>query len=129
MNFLQRLMYGRYGGDQLNLFLLVVYLVLYLLSALIRFAPLRWVGLILLVLAFYRMMSRSITRRRAENAKFLQLTRPVTQWFHLRRTIRRDQEHRYLKCPNCGQNLRVPRGKGRINVTCRSCGSSFEAKS
>jgi len=47
----------------------------------------------------------------------------------LRRTIHRDKEHCYFKCPNCGQQLRVPRGKGKITVTCRSCGAVFEEKS
>ena len=47
----------------------------------------------------------------------------------MRVTVFRDKEHRYFRCPNCGQYLRVPRGKGKINVTCRNCGASFEEKS
>ena len=31
-NFLQRVMYGRYGGDQLNNFLLILYFVFWLLA-------------------------------------------------------------------------------------------------
>ena len=129
MNFLQRLMYGRYGSDQLNLFLLGVYVVLSLISSFLHLPPLGWGSTILIILACYRLMSRNIGRRQAENAKFLSLAQPVIQWAKLRRTIRRDQEHRYLKCPHCGQHLRVPRGKGHIHVTCRTCGTSFEAKS
>ena len=75
------------------------------------------------------MMSRQIDKRRAENAKFLQMAGPVIRWFKMRRTIARDKEHRYFRCPNCGQYLRVPRGKGKINVNCRNCGISFEERS
>ena len=57
------------------------------------------------------------------------IPRPRPERFRLRRTIHRDKDHRYFKCPNCGQQLRVPRGKGKITVTCRNCGVSFEEKS
>ena len=128
-NALMRFMYGRYGQDQLNLFLLVSYLVLYYIFLFTRFVPLYWVSLALLAWTLFRLLSRNAPRRRAENAKFLKLIGPLQRWFHLRRTIYRDKEHCYFKCPHCGQQLRVPRGKGKITVTCRSCGASFEEKS
>lgn len=128
-NAIQRFMYGRYGTDPLNLFLLVLYVLTYFLFAVTRFAPLYWVSLVLIFICLFRLLSRNIPRRRAENAKFLQLTTPAVRWFRLRRTIHRDKEHRYFKCPNCGQQLRVPRGKGRITVTCRGCGATFQEKS
>ena len=129
MRFLQRFMYGRYGSDQLNLFLLVVYLLCWFLSLFARLWILRYVGLVAILLALFRILSRNLDRRRAENAKFLKLVRPVTQWIALRRTIHRDKEHRYFRCPSCGQQLRVPKGKGKITVTCRSCGAVFQEKS
>ena len=64
-----------------------------------------------------------------ENARFMRAAGPLLSWIHLRRTIRRDKEHVYFKCPGCGQQLRVPRGKGKITVTCRGCGASFQEKS
>lgn len=127
-NFLQRLMYGRYGSDQLNMFLLAVYLVFYLLAAVTGLGILSFVGLFAIILCFLRMFSRKIDRRRAENAKFLNLTAPVTKWFKLRRSMHRDRDHCYFRCPNCKQMLRVPRGKGKISVTCRSCGTTFQEK-
>ena len=129
MNMLRRLMYGRYGGDQLSFFLLVVYLILSLLSGLRYLAFLQWIALAVLVWDLYRMFSRRIDKRRAENARFLQFAGPVIRWCKMRRTICRDKEHRYFKCPNCGQSLRVPRGKGKITVNCRNCGASFEERS
>ena len=128
-NAIQRFMYGRYGTDQLNLALLILYLVLYLVSALFRLEILYWLSLAVLFLLLFRTLSRNAARRRAENAKFLQVAGPVIRWLRFQRTAHRDKEHRYFKCPNCGQQLRVPRGKGKITVTCRSCGASFEERS
>ena len=126
---IRRFMYGRYGNDQLNACLLAVYLILLLLSMITRFALLEWIALPLAAWGLFRMFSRNYAARRAENAKFMKLAGPAIDWFRLRRSIHRDREHRYFKCPSCGQQLRVPRGKGRINVTCRSCGAKFEEKS
>ncbi len=128
-NAIQRLMYGRYGTDQLNLFLMGVYLLLYLVFALTRVTLLYWVSFVLLIWSLFRTLSRNMERRRMENARFMRLAGPVLSWLRLRRTIRRDKEHVYFKCPSCGQQLRVPRGKGKITVTCRGCGASFEEKS
>ena len=128
-NAIQRFMYGRYGNDSLNLFLIGTYLVLYLLFILTGFTLLYWICLVLVAVSLFRILSRNLPRRREENAKFLKAAGPVIRWWRLRRTIHRDKEHCYFKCPNCGQQLRVPRGKGKITVTCRSCGAVFEEKS
>ena len=128
-NALQRFMYGRYGNDQLNLFLMGCYLVLYLLFLLTRFIPLYYISLALVILTMFRLLSRNLAKRREENQKFLRRADPAIRWFRLRRTIHRDKEHRYFKCPGCGQYLRVPRGKGRITVSCRNCGASFQENS
>lgn len=122
-------MYGRYGADQLSWFLLIVYVALSILSGLPHLGLLSWVAMLVLVWSFFRMFSRRYDRRRAENARFLAMASPAIRWLKMRRTILRDRDHRYFRCPNCGQYMRVPRGKGRITVNCRSCGVSFEEKS
>lgn len=128
-NALQRLMYGRYGNDQLNTVLVLLSLALYLVFAFTSWTFLYAVSFVLMAAALFRCLSRNYDRRRAENGKFLSLVQPVVSWYRLRRTIRRDKDHCYFKCPNCGQHLRVPRGKGKITVTCRGCGASFQEKS
>ena len=128
-NALQRFMYGRYGNDQLNMVLVLLSLALYLVFVVTSWTFLYAVSFMLMAAALFRCLSRNYDRRRAENGKFLSLVQPVTRWYRLRRTIRRDKNHCYFKCPNCGQQLRVPRGKGRITVTCRGCGASFQEKS
>ena len=126
---LSRFMAGRYGGDQLNLFLIALYLVLYAAFLFTRLVALELIGTAALVVSLLRSLSRNIERRRAENARFLQMVRPLWRRWTGFRTRAHDKEHRYFKCPNCGQNMRVPRGKGRITVHCRACGASFEEKS
>lgn len=122
-------MYGRYGNDQLNMVLVLLSLALYLVFVVTSWTFLYAVSFMLMAAALFRCLSRNYDRRRAENGRFLSLVQPVTRWYRLRRTIRRDKDHCYFKCPNCGQQLRVPRGKGRITVTCRGCGASFQEKS
>ena len=83
MNFIRKLMYGRYGSDQLSFFLLVVYIVLILLSGLPHLEVLSWLALAVLLWDLFRMFSRRIDRRRAENARFLALAGPAIRWLRM----------------------------------------------
>lgn len=128
-NAIQRFMYGRYGNDQFGHFLIGLGLVLILLEALTGFGLLTLLADVAVFYALFRMLSRNTYKRREENAKFLKKANPAIKWLRLQQAIRKDKDHRYFKCPNCSQYLRVPRGKGKITVTCRSCGASFQEKS
>ena len=128
MNWLRQFMAGRYGPDQLNMTLLFLCFALYLLSSLFHIGMLNLLALLCLVLSYFRLLSRNIQKRRAENARFLEAVRPAVRWYNAKKCRRQDREHCYFKCPNCGQQLRVPKGKGKISITCRSCGVSFEKK-
>lgn len=126
---LSRFMAGRYGGDQLNTTLMVIYLLLWVVGL---FTYLPWaelLALVLLVITLLRMFSRRVDRRREENARFLRLVRPLNRKVRNLFVRLKDREHRYFRCPGCRQQMRVPRGKGRITVRCRSCGATFEEKS
>ena len=126
------MMYGRYGQDQLNLFLLGLSLLVWVAGAFVK-VPLAArilsaAGYVFLILVFYRMFSRNYPRRRSENDRFLAITNPVISRFRRMHAKTRDRDHRYFRCPGCGQLLRVPRGKGRISIYCRCCGSTFQKK-
>lgn len=135
-NFFSRLMYGRYGSDQLNLFLLGVWLVCYLLAVVFRTvvhvpilsALFMLLSYICIILELFRMFSRNYHKRRRENDRFLAITAPITHGIRQKRAQASDREHKYFKCPSCGQTLRVPKGKGKINVRCRNCGTTFQKK-
>lgn len=122
-------MSGRYGFDQLNGFLCILSLILVVLGAWLS-GFLYWVGLALLLWCYYRIFSRNIQKRYAENMKYLSLQNQAKDWL-ARQKLRFDQRkvYRYFKCPHCRQSIRVPRGRGRISITCPKCGTSFIKKS
>ena len=129
---LARFMYGRNGTDQLSLALLAGYVVLMILRSVLvgvtRSAAVDLVcSTVSLILGFwilFRIFSRNLTKRRAENARFLQLCRPLAG----RLTRARDRDHRYFTCPKCRTVCRVPRGKGTIRITCPKCGNVMQKK-
>ena len=128
-NFLRNIMIGRYGPDHLNIAMIVVSLVLSLIHAITRFPPLMYISYILLALAFFRMLSRNIVRRRAENDKFIRYWWPIrTKASRTVANIKHRKTHKFLKCPSCGNTLRVPKGKGKLQITCPKCGERFVKK-
>ena len=113
---LRRFMYGRYGADQLGTALMMLGLVLCILGAFFWdfLSVLAWV---VLIYYSFRVFSKNIPRRRQENAWFLRVTAPL-----------RDRQHRYFRCPGCRQSVRVPRGKGKISISCPKCKEKFIKK-
>lgn len=128
-NFFRNFMIGRYGPDHLNIAMIVISLVLSLLNGFLRFAPLNYISYAILALAIFRMLSRNINRRRAENDKFIRYWWPFrTRVSRIIANIRYGKTHRFLKCPSCGNTLRVPKGKGKLQITCPKCGERFIKK-
>ena len=114
-------MMGRYGTDKLNMAILGAGLLLCLLSV---FLPGRLLDFILTLLSYglmglaiFRMLSRNTYKRYQENRKYLRLLERI-----------KDREHRYFDCPRCRQPVRVPRGKGKISITCPRCKEKFIKK-
>lgn len=131
---LARFMYGRNGTDQLNMALLCAYLAALVLAALLgRNSPVRVlleaVTVALAVLVLFRTFSRNLSKRRAENERFLAWWRPVKQRITGARQRRRDKDHKYFTCKNCKTICRVPTGKGKIEITCPKCGGKIIGKS
>lgn len=126
---LKHFMMTRSGFDALCLFLLVLFFIFRAVVRITGFLPLAIPAYVILACALFRFFSANRARRQAENGRFLAMLHAAVHWFRFRRSTRFDKEHRYFKCPNCHQPLRVPRGKGKIQVTCRMCGAQFEEKS
>ena len=120
-NALGRFMEGRYGTDKLNMAILGVGL---LFCLLVIVQPIMLLDLIFTVLSYvlmgiaiFRMLSRNTYKRYQENRKYLRFRERL-----------RDREHRYYDCPRCHQPIRVPRGKGKISITCPKCKEKFIKK-
>lgn len=122
-------MLTRSGFDPYTIFLLALFFILRSIVRMTGFLPLAIPAYLILAYALFRFFSSNQVKRQMENARFLSLFQAFMRWLRFRRTVIADKEHRYFKCPNCGQPLRVPRGKGKIQVACRSCGAQFEEKS
>ena len=124
-----RFMAGRYGADQLSRFLMFAAIVLVVVNIFVRSGLLWLLSIAALVCVYVRMFSKNHEKRRRENERFLQLRYRLTggarNWLD-RRKQRRD--YAFFRCPSCRAMLRVPRGKGKIRVTCRKCGNAFERK-
>ena len=122
-------MAGRYGSDQMTMALFVLGLALSVVGMLCRSFPVQLLSYLPLGYGLYRSFSRNIGRRRMENAKFLQLWDRVRRFFRpLYFRLRDWKTHRYCKCPTCRTLVRVPRGKGRICISCPKCRNGFIKK-
>ena len=125
----RQFMIGRYGTDGLNQFLSMASIVLLLLSLLTRFSLFTWLGLALLILCYYRSLSRNISKRTEENYQYYTLKDRIDRKFRsLKDQWANRKIYHYYRCPKCRQKLRVPRGRGRIQISCPRCGTQFIKK-
>ncbi|MBQ2154235.1 MAG: hypothetical protein II437_04140 [Oscillospiraceae bacterium] len=125
---MRRMMYGRYGLDKLNVFLMTAAVALCLVGFLVsRFfgAVGALIGTLTSLISYgllfwylFRVFSRNIEKRSLENRRYLTLKARLT-----------DRSNRYYRCPNCRQTVRVPRGRGKICIKCPKCGEKFVRKS
>lgn len=120
-NFFSRFMEGRYGLDKLNNTLLWTSVIIVIVTL---FLPFSYVRLGLMIVAYlimgwalFRYFSRNTYKRYRENRRFLIILEQL-----------KDRNHRYYNCPRCRQPVRVPRGKGKIAITCPKCREKFIKK-
>ena len=129
MNWIAKMMYGRYGTDQLGFVTLFLVLILNIVFTFTGWDILYVLGIMLTVVCIWRIFSKNISRRYAENQKFLQMTAPVRnaaiRWIAQMRDLK---THRHYRCPECRQKIRVPKGKGKIQITCPKCHHEFVKK-
>ena len=119
---LRRFMEGRYGNDKLNNAILGVALFFVILALFIR-NPLidlivHGIAYVLMFWMIFRSLSRNTYKRYQENRRYLQFFGRM-----------KDRDHRYFDCPKCRQMVRVPRGKGKIAISCPRCKEKFVRKS
>ena len=121
----QRFMIGRYGTDQLSRALLAVSMIFLILS-LFTTKLLYIIAIVLLVLTYFRMFSRNISKRYAENQKYLNLKYKLTAKTNQKKKEWQQRKiYSFFHCPSCKQKVRVPKGKGKICITCPKCKTEF----
>lgn len=126
---LARFMYGRNGVDHLSRFLVYAGLICILIDVFVGSSVFYVIGIALAVYSYFRVFSRNLEKRRAENAKYFQYRNKFMSGFrNWRERQRQRKDYAFFRCPSCKAMLRVPRGKGKIRVTCRKCGNAFERR-
>ena len=130
---LERFMEGRYGMDQLSRFMDFAALALLIVSLFIKGMAgsiLFYAAVVLIVWSYIRIFSRNTHKRYVENERFLSLTGRLLSGFSNRRYHQEQRKiYKYFYCPGCRQKVRVPKGKGRICITCPKCRREFVRRS
>lgn len=121
---------GRQGPDDLAVFCVDVAIVVLVVNVFARTGWLSWVALALVAYAIFRIQSKNLGSRARENESFLKLLGPARPWFQNPRAAWAElRTYKHARCTSCRQRVRVPRGKGKLRVTCPKCGTKFEVRS
>ena len=122
-----------YGTDAFGMFLVYALLVIIVISMFLRGGiagtVLNVFTWIIFIYTWFRILSKNYAKRSAENRWYLEKTAAIRKFFRIKKKQQSERkDYKYFKCPECGQQLRVPRGKGHIKITCRKCGRQFTGK-
>ena len=121
---------GRQGSDDLAIFSMNVAIVVVIVNLFARMSWLGWIALALVVYSMFRIQSKNLGARSRENEAFLKALGPARPWVQNPRAAMTElRTYKHARCSSCKQRVRVPRGKGKLRVTCPKCGTKFEVKS
>lgn len=123
-------MVGRYGPDRLGQFFIGAALFFLVSGIIFRNIFVDWAAIICMIVCYFRMFSKNISKRYEENQKYERMRFKVTERFRKwKYKWKQAREYHIYKCPKCSQKIRVPRGKGRISIHCPKCNTDFIKKS
>ena len=122
-------MRGRYGVDPLSFALIIIGAVLTFIGSIFNLLPLYLIACVIYLYCFFRMFSKNIEARKKEYTFFMKAWGPIQKKMRDRQQRAQDTTHSYYKCPKCKQKVRVPKGVGKIEITCPKCLHVFIKKS
>ena len=123
---LRRFMQGRYGVDELAIFLIGLSVLGMFLSRLVNNYSLYYMGLVLMIWSYFRVFSKNIYKCTSQNQKYLKLKAKATKPFEKQINLFKQRKtHHIYSCPNCKQKIRIPKGRGKVEVTCPKCHKKF----
>ena len=124
-----RFMIGRYGMDQFSRFLMWTTLVIMVIGTFTH--PIVYcVGFVGMIYMYFRIFSKNWTKRSAENQWYLRKSYAIRTWFNKKKKLwKLKKTHKIFKCPTCKQKIKVPKGKGKIEIRCTKCDTKFIKRS
>lgn len=130
----KQFMIGRYGVDQLSNFLNILFFIFAMIGFIYGETIFFIIALVFMGLNYFRMFSKNFSKRYNENRIYTNMMSPIYNFFDkikskfTKRKVK-DKSYKYFNCKNCGQELRIPKGKGKVSITCPKCQHSFEGRS
>ena len=125
-----RFMQGRYGTDDFYKFLFWVALIGIVINWFFKSQLLSFAVTLILVYAMYRVLSKNLSARYAENQRYLQATAKIRYWFDQQKKLMEERKYHHIyTCPKCRQKIRIPKGKGKIMIRCPKCHHEFQKRS
>lgn len=125
-----RFMYGRYGIDSLGKFTIAAGLITIVLSSFVHWRFLPFISWLCIITAYYRMFSKNIYKRSSENQWYLSKTCKLRAFVSRQKNLFAQRKtHHIYTCPSCRQKIRIPRGKGKIEIRCPKCSTTFIKRS
>lgn len=126
----RRFMQGRYGVDELSKFLMFLSIGMIFLGGITGNGLLNMLSVVFIGIAYMRLLSRNYYKCSTQNQKYLKLRYKVMgRWSGLLARFRERKIYRFYSCPQCSQKVRIPRGKGKVRITCPKCSTEFSEKS
>lgn len=106
-----------YGLDSLNKLILIIYIISIFINTFIKSIYLYSLSCVLFLLFIFRYFSSNKVKRANENSKYLRLIKIIKLKIEYRKT------YKIFVCKKCKQIIRIPKGQGRIEFICPSCGN------
>lgn len=130
MEKVRRFMQGRYGVDELSRFLMVLSIGMILLGGITGNGLLNLLSVVFIGFAYARLLSRNFYKCSMQNQKYLNLRyRIMGRWNGLLTRFKERKTYRFYSCPQCSQKVRIPKGHGKVRITCPKCSNEFSGKS
>ena len=129
INKIKKIIYGRYGVDQLYSFLLILCLIIVIINTFINSIILRIIELVIFFYCIYRVFSKNKYKRSKENKKYLEIKSKIEKNINYQKKKYKDRNtHMYKKCPKCRQKIRLPLKKFKNLLKCQIFREKFEVK-
>ncbi len=124
-----RFMMGRYGVDQFSRFLSIFTLIL-MIVGIFTHPTLYYIAIVGIIYMYFRTFSKNYAKRRAENDWYLKKSYKIRTWFQKQAKMAKLRKtHKIFRCPTCDQKIKVPKGKGKIEIRCSKCSTKFMKRS